>query len=130
MKIERILNIEDTMSKHIAIFRALKKCGITSVDRAENAEDGLASIEQAIRDDKPYDLLITDMHFSVNGKDDTRAGMYVIEELRNREINIPIVVCSSLRLQIDGTEGCIYYNERSGDLDTDVREMIEKVKCK
>lgn len=130
MKIEKIINIEDTMSKHLAIFRALKKCGITEVVQAKTAEAGLAEIERAIREGNPYDLLITDMHFSVNGTDDTQAGMYVIEQLRKKEIDIPIAVCSSLRFQIEGIEGCIYYNERSGDLDSDVQELIKRLQEK
>ena len=36
-------------------------------------------IEKAIAEGEPYDLLITDMHFSVNGVDDTKAGFYVID---------------------------------------------------
>lgn len=37
-------------------------------------------IEAAITEGRPFELLITDMHFSVNGEDNLKAGLYVIEE--------------------------------------------------
>ncbi|MGN1155779.1 MAG: hypothetical protein ACI4TK_06355 [Agathobacter sp.] len=75
MTIKRVLNIEDTMTKHVAIVRALQKCGICDIDHATTAMEGLTKIELAIEEGN-------------------------------------------------------YYNELRGDLDGDMREMIEKVKSK
>ena len=49
MTITRVLNIEDTMSKHVAVRRALGKCGISDniIDHATNAMEGLAMIDEA-----------------------------------------------------------------------------------
>lgn len=124
MKIKKVINIEDTMMKHIAILRALKKVGITDVAHATNAEDGIAMIEEAIEENDGYDLLITDMHFPINGVAQEEAGLYVIETLKEKEIEIPIVVCSSVRYRIDDIVECIFYNERSGDLDGDIRNVV------
>lgn len=42
MKITRVLNIEDTMSKHVAVRRSLGKCGINDniIDHATTAMEG------------------------------------------------------------------------------------------
>lgn len=129
MKIEKVINIEDTILKHIAIKRALNKCGVILVDQEETAEKGIEQIEKAIKEENPYDLLVLDMHFCANGINDKRAGLYVIEQLKNKNIQIPIVVCSSIRFEnLDRVEACIYYNEWSGDLDFDIKEIVEKLR--
>lgn len=125
--IKRVINIEDTIMKHAAIARSLKKAGIAEIDLATNAENGLRMIDVAIKEGKEYDLLITDMHFGVNGQDRQDAGLYVIEELKKANIDIPIVVCSSVRYRIPEILDCIYYNERSGDLDGDIRAIVRSM---
>lgn len=129
MIIKRVLNIEDTMTKHVAVVRALQKCGINEIDHATTAMEGLARIETALEEGNPYSVLVLDMYFPVfPGERMTQAGMYVMEELENRGIELPIIVCSSVRLNIPNVVGCIYYNEFRGDLDGDMQEMIEKVR--
>lgn len=124
--VKKIINIEDSVGKAWDIKRALEWNGYPEVDLATNAETGIAMIEKAIADGEAYDLLITDMHFLVNGVDDTKAGLYVIEELRRKGIEIQIIVCSSIRYNIPGIEGCIFYN-KSRDLNWDFREVLGKL---
>lgn len=125
--IKRVLNIEDTVFKHIAIKRALNKAGVPFVDEASTGDKGLEMIEASIVSGKPYDLIVTDMHFSIYGQDDVQAGMKVILELKRRGIEIPVVVCSSVRYNIPEAVECIFYNEKSRDIDADIREMLEKI---
>ena len=131
MKINRVLNIEDTMSKHVAVRRALGKCGVADniIDHATTAMEGLAMIDVAIEEGKPYSVLVLDMFFPIfPGERMSEAGMYVLKELREKEIAIPIIVCSSVQYCLPGVVGCIRYNEWKGDLDGDMREMIERVR--
>ena len=131
MKINRVLNIEDTISKHVNICRSLSKCGIASdiIDHTTTALDGIAMIEKAIREEKPYDLLVLDMYFPMAPRERmTQSGLYVLEELKNKKIDIPIIICSSVQLCIPEVVGCIHYNEWYGDLDGDMREMIDIVR--
>lgn len=130
MEIKRVINIEDNSFKYIAIKRALEKNGVITVEKAGNAEEGFAKIEQAVQEQNPYDLLITDMHFPAKGEVDPKAGMYVIEELKRRGNNIPIVICSTRKYIVDGVEESIVYNERSRDVDGDIREMLRKLRQK
>ena len=127
MQIKRVINIEDNVYKHIAIKRALNKSNVLIVDSENNGNDGIAMIENAITDGKPYDLLVTDMHFPIHGEDNVKAGELVIAELRKRGIDIPVVVCSTHPYNIKEAVHNIFYNERSRDIDWDIKEMLEKL---
>ena len=130
MQVRRVLNIEDVVTKHVDVKRALERCGVSYIDHADNAVDGLDMIEAAIAEGKPYDLLVSDMYFPVSkGGSEVQAGMYVIEELQARGINLPVIVCSSARMVIPEIVGCIYYSPYWGDLDADMRELVEQVRA-
>ena len=130
MQIKRVLNFEDLPSKHVAVRRALERCGITNIDHADNAVEGLDMIEAAIAEGKPYHLIVSDMYFPVSkGGMEVQSGMYVIEELQARGIDVPVIVCSSARMVIPEIVGCIHYNPYRNDLDADMREMIEIVRA-
>ena len=131
MKITRVLNIEDTISKHMAVRRALGKCGVADniIDHAATAMEGLAMIDAAIEEGKPYSVLVLDMFFPIYPRERmTEAGMYVLRELQEKEIALPIIVCSSVQYCLSDVVGCIRYNEWRGDLDGDMKEMIERVR--
>ena len=125
-KIKRIINIEDSMGKHWDINRALSWNGYPNAELASNAEQGLEMIEIAIKEGNPYELLITDMYFSVHGAESEEAGLYVIEELKKRNIQMPIIVCSSLNYNIPEITGCVFYN-KSKDLSWEFREVLNRL---
>lgn len=128
MIVRKVLNFEDLPSKHVAVRRALERCGVPNIDHADNAVEGLDMIEAAIAEGKPYDLIVSDMYFPVSkGGMEVQAGMYVIEELQARGIDVPVIVCSSARMVIPEIVGCIHYSSRN-DLDADMRELIEMVR--
>lgn len=128
MIVRKVLNIEDLPSKHVAVRRALEHCGVPYVDHADTAVDGLDMIEAAIAEGKPYDLIVSDMYFPMSkGGMEVQAGMYVIEELQARGIEVPVIVCSSARMVIPEIVGCIHYSSRN-DLDADMREMLDVVR--
>ena len=128
MIVRKVLNIEDLPTKHVAIRRALERCGVISIDHAETAVDGLDMIEAAIAEGKPYDVIVSDMYFPMSkGGMEVQAGMYVIEELHARGILVPVIVCSSARMVIPEIVGCIHYSSKN-DLDADMREMIDIVR--
>ena len=128
MIVRKVLNIEDLATKHVAIRRALEKCGVPYIDHVDNAVEALDIIEAAIEDGKPYDLIVSDMYFPMTkGGMEAQSGMYVIEELQARGIKVPVIVCSSARMVIPEIVGCIHFSPRN-DLDADMREMIETVR--
>lgn len=128
MVIRKVLNFEDLPTKHVAVRRALERCGVPYIDHVENAVDGLDMVEAAIAEGKPYDLIVSDMYFPMTkGGMEVQAGMYVIDELKARGIDVPVIVCSSARMVIPEIVGCIHYSSRN-DLDADMRELIEQVR--
>lgn len=126
-KIKKILNIEDDVLKHCEINRALEWNCLPKAEFATTAEKGIEMIETAIAEGAPYELLITDMHFPVNGEDNHKAGIYVMDELKRKNILIPTIVCSSVRYSIPEIVGCIFYN-RSRDLNWDFRELLGRLR--
>lgn len=125
MRIIKVINIEDDAIKYVAIRRSLKSNGVSEVDRARNAEEGLDMIDNAIEKDEPYELLVLDMQFPVSGTYNKEAGRYVIKELKSKNINIPIIICSSINYDIPDVVGCIFYN-KSRNLNWDMKEVLEK----
>lgn len=124
---EEVLNIEDDIFKHIAIKRALEFCGIHRVDHATNSDEGLRMLDASLGNE-PYDLLVLDMQFPVSGKyHGEEAGIYVMEQLKKKLIDIPIIICSSLRLRIEGAVDCLFYN-KSRDLNMDMRNALKQIK--
>ena len=128
MKINKVINIEDTILKHVAIKRELKAEGIQQVVLADNAEKGIEEIERAKAAGEPYELLVCDMHFDFFGKDDSEAGEKTLKLLREKGIEIPVIFCSSQNWQIPGSIGTVFYNE-SRYWEQDMREMIKKVEA-
>lgn len=120
----RILNIEDTATKHADITRALRQSGITDVDWAKNLEDGLAVLKDpAVK----YDLVITDMYYPIEpGGYETEAGMVLIEKMRDMQLSIPIIVCSSARLRIFGILGTVYYAP-GADWESELKGLLESL---
>ena len=128
MQIRKVLNIEDMPSKHVAVRRALERCGIPYIDHATSATEGLDMIMQAIAEGKPYDVLVSDMYFPMSpGGMEVQAGTYVIDELKANGIDIPVIVCSSMKMVLPNVVGCIHYSQRN-DLDADMRELIDIIK--
>lgn len=128
-KINKIINIEDMMIKHCEINRALQYNGYPVAEYANNAEEGLRMIEDALADGEPYELLITDMEFPVKGVVNSKAGIFVMEELERKEIQIPIIVCSSVQYDFSERKnvvGSVFYN-RNKDLNWDFREVLAEI---
>ena len=53
------------------------------------------------------------------------AGRYVVKELKRKNVDIPIIICSSINYDIQDAVVCIFYND-SRDLNWDMKEMLKK----
>jgi two-component system OmpR family response regulator len=89
----RLLLIEDDSKIALFIKKGLKEEGY-AVDHAENGEDGL---HLALTE--PYDLAIVDL--MLPGID----GLTIIEELRKKNINTPVLILSAKRSVDDRVKG-------------------------
>ncbi len=122
----KILNIEDTATKHAAICKVLRKAGITDMDWAKNLEDGLEMLREYARD---YDLVITDMYYPLkSGDKPEEAGELLINKMKELQLSIPIIVCSSVRYNYGDILGNVFYSETS-DWEGKLLELVKKIQA-
>jgi len=81
----RVLLIEDDKKIAAFVLQGLKEAGF-AVDHAENGDDGLGLALTA-----PYDAAVVDLMLP------QRDGLSVIEELRTRKVNTPVIILSAKR---------------------------------
>lgn len=124
----RVLNVEDYPIKHQEIKTALNRLGITDITLAECENSAIISVLESIENNNPYELIITDMQFPLfdNGRPDDDAGMTFLAELKEHNIDIPVIVCSSFRLDIPNVLGCVHYS-RNTDLWEEFRKLIASI---
>lgn len=125
----KVLVVEDNLTKYGDIKSALEKCKIQNIESAFNMEEAFGIIYQYNEKNSPFDLIITDMQYPLSeyGSIVDDAGERLIERLKKESIDIPVIVCSSLRYSISGILGCVWYNELS-DLNKEFRMLLEKLK--
>ncbi|WPR71328.1 response regulator [Flavobacterium sp. NG2] len=93
----KVIISEDFDSINLAVVEALKDCAIREVDYTKYCDDALLKIKKAILDDTPYDLLLTDLSFKEDHRDDTitlKSGDELIAAVRALQPNIKIIVYS------------------------------------
>ncbi len=107
MDIKKVMYVEDNVMKYMSVVRLLKKIGVWDIKHANNSVEALKFV-----DTEKFDLIILDMHFQFDGKDDIQAGEKTMKCIREKGIKTPIIFCSSRNWKIPGTLGNIFYNER------------------
>ena len=122
----RVLNLEDDVAKHNNICKVLKRNGFIRIDWAKNLEDGMELIKSSIDSSDPYMLVVTDMYYPlVKGGKEEQAGEILINRIKKMHIDIPIIVCSSVRYRIPDILGTVYYSEKI-DWEDELRGLIKK----
>ena len=124
-----ILNLEDNVYKHSDIKTALKSAGISNleIDFVRNLEDGLWKIEEQSKANKAYDLIITDMWYPKEaGGEDEASGELLIARVREEKLNIPIILCSSVRYDFPGIVGTVHYGP-NGDWESELVRLVKSV---
>lgn len=125
----KVLNLEDNVYKQVDMRKALDWCGVNDVDQVENMEDGFRKIYELSDSGETYDVIITDMHYplSKDSKSDFDVGKKLLKRLKEENINIPIIVCSSRNFKIPGVFGEVWYH-KSVDINWEFKKLLEKLK--
>lgn len=128
-KIPKALIIDDNVYKANDIRKALEACGIGRVSSVDNQEEAFDAIYESLNTDNPINLIVTDMHYPVKkGKvADTKAGFIFIERMKSEQLDIPIIICSSLNYEAPDAAGVVWYN-KIRDLREDFMEIIKEIK--
>lgn len=125
----RILNLEDNVFKHHDICKAIERGSFANlkIDCVGNLADGISKIEEAIDQEKPYDLIITDMWYPEKpGGSDNDSGEVLIKEVKEKGWDIPIILCSSVNYRFPGIFGSVHYSENE-DWETELVKLIKKL---
>lgn len=92
---KKVLVAEDFDSINIAVIKALEDLGIANFDHAKYCDDAFLKIRKAIHDQAPYDLLISDLSFLPDGRDNKiTSGETLIQEVRKLQPDIKIITYS------------------------------------
>jgi DNA-binding NarL/FixJ family response regulator len=95
---KKILIAEDHEMGSLSVQKTLEELNIPNVDYVYYCDDALAKIKKSIRENDPYDLMITDLsyeedHHQQNIKD----GKELIDEVRKLQPLLKIIVFSGER---------------------------------
>lgn len=127
MQIEelRVLVVDDDIYKLRDIKKALEYNGVKEIVCFKNQEEVWQELQNA---DKLPHLIITDMQYPLAPFEDINreAGRILIEELVNKNITIPVIVCSSVNVRVEQAIGSVWYNKLR-DLEYDILEQLQYV---
>ncbi len=128
MKHLKILHLEDNAMKQTAIARVLHDVCEAEIDWVTDVASGMKKIEEIKEQGDMYDLAITDMQYPLKkgtGIDEDAGGVF-IGRMKDQNVEIPIIVCSSMRLRIREAYGCVWYHERN-DWEMELRGMVRNL---
>lgn len=93
---EKILIAEDHESSSISVQKTLEDLHITNADYVYYCDDALAKIQKSIRENDPYDLLITDLFFEEDHREQIiKNGTELIQKIRELLPSIKVIVFSA-----------------------------------
>ncbi len=128
--IQKILIAEDHETANISVQKTLEELGIANPDYVYYCDDALLKIKKAIEAGDSYDLLITDLYFEKDHREQQlNGGEALIEAVRKLQPDIKVLVFSAEskpllierlfgQLQIDG-----YVRKARGD----ARELMKAI---
>ncbi len=124
----RTLIVEDNIEKYIDIKRALNYCGISKIESKDTMEDALKLIEEGLSEGQPFALIVTDMYYRLEkgGKDDPEAGFKLIKSMKQKSIEIPVIICSSVNYRDTDVLGTVWYNPLC-NLNQEFHNVLQKL---
>lgn len=93
---KKILIAEDHESISISVQKTLEDLHIPIVDYVYYCDDALAKVQKSIREQQPYDLLITDLYYEEDHHpQQIKDGRELIEKIREIQPSLKIIVFSA-----------------------------------
>ena len=122
----KILYIEDTAMKYAAVSRVLSNAGFKDITREKNLEDGLYAIEQSVKSQNQFDVIITDMWYPrKSGGDEEQCGLELAATVKERGYGISVIICSNQQYRSEDALGEVLYSE-DGDWDKELLVRLVK----
>lgn len=126
---KRVLVIEDEIIKYMEIKKALEFNGIREIQMAEEQESAWEEMEKAEEQGLQFDLIVTDMHYSLKKREapNPDAGFILLDEMEKRGYKIPVIICSSLNFREPRALGCVWYH-KNANLEFDFKDVLQRLK--
>lgn len=122
--------VDDGILKAIDIRKALNFNRITNVDIVSNQEKLWEAIYESKNSSKKVDLIVTDMQYPLmaGGRVDKDAGFKLIERMKEEQIEIPVIICSTSNYEgVTGILGSVWYRGEAGDSGGDFKEVLGRI---
>ncbi|MGN0483572.1 MAG: arginase family protein [Lachnospiraceae bacterium] len=125
----RMIHLEDSIEKYIAIKRVLADCGVDEIVHVSNVQDGIEKIEQAKELGQPFDFAITDMQYPLRPGESVHyaGGEMFLQQLAQKRIELPVIVCSSLNLKLPEVYACVWYSPMS-NWERKMADLVKRLK--
>jgi two-component system capsular synthesis response regulator RcsB len=92
---KKILIAEDHEMGSYSVQKTLEDLNIPTVDYVYYCDDAISKVQKSIRENAPYDLLITDLSFEEDHREQKiKTGQELIQEIRELQPSIKVIVFS------------------------------------
>jgi DNA-binding NarL/FixJ family response regulator len=93
---KKILIAEDHESINISVQKTLQDLNIPTVDYVYYCDDALAKVQKSIRENSPYDLLITDLYYDEDHhQQNIKNGKELIQKIKEIQPSLKVIVFSA-----------------------------------
>jgi DNA-binding NarL/FixJ family response regulator len=93
---KKILIAEDHESINLSVQKTLEDLNIPNVDYVYYCDDALAKIQKSIRENEPYDLLITDLYYEEDHREqEIKDGRELIQKVKEIQPSLKVIVFSA-----------------------------------
>lgn len=95
---KKVLIAEDHESINISVQKTLEDLNIPKVDYVYYCDDAIGKIRKALREEQPYDLMITDLYYEEDHRaQDVKDGRELIDKAKELQPGLKVIVFSAER---------------------------------
>lgn len=92
---QKVITVDDLDTINIAVVQALEELSISEIQHAKYCDEALLKIKRGLIENLPYDLLITDLSFKLDHRDEKlQSGEDLIKAVKKIQPTIKILVFS------------------------------------
>ncbi|MBG6112044.1 DNA-binding NarL/FixJ family response regulator [Flavobacterium sp. CG_23.5] len=131
----KVLVAEDLDSISIAVVQALEEISIVEIHHSKYCDDAFLKVKKALHDNVPYDLLISDLSFKTDHRENRlNSGEELIEAVKNVQPDIKTIVFSiedkSFRIQsLFNNLGINAYVSKGRKSIPELQNAIQRIHC-
>jgi DNA-binding NarL/FixJ family response regulator len=131
----KVLVAEDLDSISIAVVQALEEISIVEIHHSKYCDDAFLKVKKALHDNVPYDLLISDLSFKTDHRENRlNSGEELIEAVKKVQPDIKTIVFSiedkSFRIQsLFNNLGINAYISKGRNSIPELQSAIQRIHC-